>query len=345
MVKADVDALVAWQNLQQQNPMFSNFIIHMAFNGAGTTGRTSTGGYRPDTLTPEFKIYQDKFKWLSHTWDHPDSLNAQTASFIDDEITKNNAQAIVLGLTTYDPAGMVTPGITGLNDATYVNEAVTNGIQYVVTDTSVLNTANNGPNPSPNVGIVNTINSGLYMVPRHANNLFFNVADPDGWAAEYDCIYTGQAPYATYTAADIKANISQSFVVNMLKGDMDPQMFHQPNLVAYDGTHSLLSDLLDETFTSYASMYKLPVLSPTLHDLAASMQARNNYNLSGVTASLVNANTANASVSITVPSISTVPSAVIPVTGLNSTGAEVYGGQNISHIQINAGQTQTLPLQ
>jgi hypothetical protein len=345
MAKADVDALVAWQNLKQQDPMFSNFVLHMAFNGAGTTGRTSTGGYRNDTLTPEFKVYQDKFKWLSHTWDHPDSLNAQTATFIDDEITKNNAQAITLGLTTYDAAGMVTPGITGLNDATYVNEAVSNGIQYVVTDTSVLNTPNNGPNPSPNVGIVNTINSGLYMVPRHANNLFFNVADPDGWAAEYDCIYTGQAPYATYTAEDIKANISQSFVVNMLKGDMDPQMFHQPNLVAYDGTHSLLSDLVDATFTSYASMYKLPVLSPTLHDLAASMQARNNYNLSGVTASLVNANTANATVSITVPSSSTVPSAVIPVTGLNSTGAEVYGGQNISHIQINAGQTQTLPLQ
>jgi hypothetical protein len=240
---------------------------------------------------------------------------------------------------------MVTPGITGLNDSTYVNEAVASGIRYVVTDTSVLNTPNNGPNPSPNVGIVNSINSSLYMVPRHANNLFFNVADPDGWAAEYDCIYTGQAPYATYTAEDIKANISQSFIVNMLKGDMDPQMFHQPNLVAYDGTHSLLSDLVDETFTTYASLYKLPVLSPTLQELAASMQARNNYNLSGVTASIDNANTASATVSVTIPSNSPVISATIPVTGLNSTGAEVYGGQNISHIQINVGQTQTLPLQ
>jgi hypothetical protein len=341
MAKADVDALVAWQTLQQQNPLFSNFVLHMAFNGAGTTGSTSTGGYRNDTLTPEFKLYQDKFKWLSHTWDHPDTLDAQTTTFIDDEIAKNNAQALVLGLTTYDPAGMVTPGITGLNDSTYVTEAVANGIKYVVTDTSVLNTPNNGPNPSPNVGMVNTINSGLYMVPRHANNLFFNVADPDGWAAEYDCIYTGQAPYASYTAEDIRANISQSFIVNMLKGDMDPQMFHQPNLVAYDGTHSLLSDLIDETFSTYASLYKLPVLSPTLQELAASMQARNNYNLSGVTASLVG----NTSIEITIPSSSPVTSATIPVTGLNSTGAEVYGGQNISHIQINVGQTQTLPLQ
>jgi hypothetical protein len=342
MTGADVDALVAWQTLQQQNPLFSNFVLHMAFNGAGTTGIAFTGGYNPDNnLTAEFKAKQASFKWLSHTWDHPDSLNAQSSTFIDNEITKNNAQAIVLGLTTYDSAAMVTPGITGLNDATYVNEAVSHGIQFVVTDTSVLNTPNNGANPSPNVGIVNSINSGLYMVPRHANNLFFNVADPDGWAAEYDCIYTGQAPYATYTATDIKANISQSFIANMLKGDMDPQMFHQPNLVAYDGTHSLLSDLIDETFTTYASLYKLPVLSPTLRELAASMQARNNYNLSGVTASLVG----NTSIEITIPSTSPVTSATIPVTGLNSTGAEVYGGQNISHIEINVGQTQTLPLQ
>ncbi len=341
MVKNDVDALVAWQTLQQQNPLFSNFIIHMAFNGAGTTGRTSTGGYRPDTLTPEFQAKQANFKWLSHTWDHPDSLNAQTATFIDNEIDKNNAVALTLGLTTYDSAAMVTPGITGLNDATYVNEAVAHGVQFVVTDTSQTTLPNNGPNPSPNVGLVNTINSGLYMVPRHANNLFFNVADPDGWAAEYDCIYTGQVPYGTYTATDIKANISQSFIVDMLKGDMDPEMFHQPNLVAYDGTHSLLSDLFDETFATYASLYKLPVLSPTLRELATSMQARNNYNLSQVTASLVD----NTSISITVPAGSPVTSATIPVTGLNSTGAEVYGGQNISHIQINVGQTQTLPLQ
>jgi len=40
-----------------------------------------------------------------------------------------------------------------------------------------------------------------------------------------------------------------------------------------------------------------------------------------------------------------VPSAVIPVTGLNSAGAEIYGGQNISHLTVTKGQTVTLPLQ
>ena len=341
LAAGDIDALLAWMNLKQQNPLFSNFVLHLAFNGAGTTGRTSTGGYRNDTLTPELEKYQASFKWISHTWDHPDTLDGQTASFIDSEIQPNNQQAISLGLTYYNPANMVTPGVTGLNDATFVNQAVTDGIKYVVTDTSVLNTPNNGPNPSPNVGLVNTINAGLYMVPRHANNLFFNVSQPDGWTAEYQCIYSGQAPYSTYSYQQILDNISQTFVADMLKGDMDPEMFHQPNLRAYDGTHSLIGDLYDETFTAYQSLFNLPVLSPTLDQLALSMQARDQYNKSGATASLV----AGSSIKVTVPAGAAVTSAAIPVTGLYSAGAEVYGGQNISHVTVNAGQTVTLPVE
>jgi hypothetical protein len=344
MVGSDVDALLAWQQQKQQNPLLSNFVLHMAFNGMGTTGDVNLGGYNPDTLTPEFLKYQSDFKWISHTWDHPDTLNGQTAAFIDDEILKNNQQAQALGLTYYSPANMVTPGVTGLNDSIYVNRAVADGVKYVVTDTSVLNTPNNGPNPSPNVGMVDTLNNGLYLVPRHANNLYFNVATPDGWTSEYQCIYSGQTPYSTFNYQNILDNISQSFVANMVKGDMDPQMFHQPNLVAYDGTHSLIGDLYDETFNLYLNLFKLPVLSPTLDQVGQSMQQRNNYNLSAVKASLVNAGSVDASVSITVPT-GTVTSAIIPVTGLSSNGSENYGGQSISHIPVNAGDTVALPLQ
>ena len=39
------------------------------------------------------------------------------------------------------------------------------------------------------------------------------------------------------------------------------------------------------------------------------------------------------------PSTATVPTAVIPVTGLTSTGSESYGGQNISHLTMTPGQT------
>src|SRR5256885_15276542 len=47
---------------------------------------------------------------------------------------------------------------------------------------------------------------------------------------------------------------------------------------------------------------------------------------------------------ITVPATASVASAIIPITGLYSAGAEPYGGQYISHVQVSRGQTITLPV-
>jgi hypothetical protein len=66
------------------------------------------------------------------------------------------------------------------------------------------------------------------------------------------------------------------------------------------------------------------------------MQARAQYNLSAVTATVI------PGVSVT---ITAQQPAVIPVTGLNAAGAHVYGGQNISYITLSAGQSSTLSLQ
>jgi hypothetical protein len=343
---ADVDALVAWQNSKQANPLLPNFMLSLAFNGVGTTGDSDYTGLAKnavDTLTPELTKYQAEFNWISHTWDHPDSLNGMSKAQIDGELLPNNNEAATLGLTNFNPANLVTPGVTGLNDTKVPGYMVTDGIRYVVTDTSVIGQINNGPNPSPNVGIVNSYATQLYEVPRHANNMFFNVNSPTDWVAEYHCIYAGQAPYSTYTYQQIQDYISSSFIVNMLMGDMDPEMFHQPNLHAYDGTHSILGDLYDETFTTYFKLFNLPVLTPSLDVLGKNMQNRNAFNLSGVTASFVNG--ATPQIVVSVPATSAVPSATIPVTGLNSPGAEVYGGQNISHLAMNKGQTVTVPLQ
>jgi hypothetical protein len=335
----DVAATVAWQDLKQQNSLLTGFTLHLAFVGSGATGDTSQGGFSPDTLTPAIVQYKSNFKWISHTWSHP-NLDTITATAAHSEVTQNNAEAIVLGLPGYDAASLVTPQISGLNNPDFVNQAVADGLRYVVSDTSVIGQSNNGPNPSPNVGIVSTINPLLYEVPRHPTNLFYNVSTPEDWTAEYQCIFAGQAPYDTFTYDDIQQNVSQTLLTYMLKGDMDPLMFHMSNLHAYDGVHSILGDLLDDTLSNYATLLKFPVLSPTLDHLALSMQARTQYNLSAVSASLVS----NTSIQITVPSGSPISSATIPVTGLDSPGAEDYAGQKISHIQVNRGQPVTLPL-
>jgi hypothetical protein len=228
---------------------------------------------------------------------------------------------------------------------------------------------------------VNSYEPGIYEVPRHPNDVFYNVANWADDQAEFDCVYSyyvapgasagttpaPDPPFNTYTAAQVLDFTSSAFVTNMLIGDMDPEMFHQPDLhfsdnyqnlntgtvpasvagfIGTSGSHvsSLLSDAYDLTFSKYKAVYNLPVLTPTLDQLGVLMQNRNSFNLSGVTASIVGAGTASATLSITMSSTATVPTAVIPVTGVASTGAEVYGGQNISHVNMTPGQTITLPL-
>ncbi len=363
--------------------------------GAGTVAQQAEAGATAavaDDLVANLPSYQGAFHWISHTFDHPNTLNGLCQSSptetgcgdiydhpptddIDLEVLTNlwvasNPNGVNLDndpsdtalprltFSDFNPANMVTPGVTGLNDPNVPGYLNTDGIQYVVTDTSVIGQPNNGPNPSPNVGIVNSFAPGLYEVPRHPNDIYFNAANWNDDQAEFDCIYSYPMqvpPFNTYTAAQILSFVSSSFLSNMLIGDMDPQMFHQPDLHFSINTapgmpttgqnSSLLTDTYDQTFSLYKQVYNLPVLSPTLDQLGQAMQSRNAFNLSNVTASIIGVGGPNPTISVTMPPTATVPTATIPITGLNSTGAEIYGGQHISHIAITQGQTITLPVQ
>ncbi len=376
---------------------------------AAAKAETNATASVSDDLVANLQSYQSYFHWISHTYDHPSTLNGLCQSTptgagcgdinntpptddIDLEILTNlwvagnatgknldtnpsDAALAQLNLTDFNPANIVTPGITGLNDPNVPSYLYNDGIRYAVSDTSVATTTNppnnNGPNPSPNVGIVNSYEPGIYEVPRHPNDVFYNVANWADDQAEFVCIYSyygtppaADPPYNTYDAAQILDFTSSAFVTNMLMGDMDPEMFHQPDLHFSDNypylsiapvpaslagltsphVSSLLTDTYDLTFSKYQSVYNLPVLTPTLDQLGVLMQNRNSFNLSGVTASIVGAGTTSASIAITMPSTATITAAIIPVTGVASTGSELYGGWTISHINMTPGTTITLPL-
>ena len=337
----------------------------MAFNGVGTVGNHDWSGLAPgviDDLVPEFVFFSGNFYWMTHTYDHPNTLNGlhkadpggdPQPDFIDLEILTNlyvangtgtnydrdsSNTVTPLNLQNFNPINMVSPGVTGLNDPLVPTYLYADGIRYVVTDTSVIGQPNNGPNPSPNVGIVNSFAPGIYEVPRYPNNIFYNTANWDDLQSEFQCIYSypaPQPPYNTYTSLDILNFTANDFVNNMLKGDMNPEMFHQPNLhfltnntagMASTGQlSSLISDVYDLTFTRYLSLFKLPVLSLPLDQIGQRMQDRNIYNLSQATATYTGG--ANPSITITIPPAATVTSATVPVTGLNSATAESYGGR------------------
>jgi ABC-type thiamin/hydroxymethylpyrimidine transport system permease subunit len=324
MTGADLNAVIDWQQLRRLDPLTPALRLTLAFNGVGTTGI-----YSPDSLTSTAANRQGQFYWVSHTWDH-ESLDApMTGSEATMELMQNNALATQMAFRFYSPMNLVQPNVSGLAHLEFLDAAYATGVRYLVSDTS--KPAEN--NPAPNIGIWNALHPGMFQIPRRANNLFFNVATPADWVAEYNCMYR------TYWGEDknyaqLIDIISQELLAYLLRGELDPWMFHQPNLIAYDGTHTLLTDLLDATIAKYRGYYTLPILSLRMDQIGDRMAHRTIARTSGVTGTIQ----PGQGITLTSP-----VDVTIPVTGVRVTGAESYGGQWISWIALKANQPLFVP--
>ena len=86
------------------------------------------------------------------------------------------------------------------------------------------------------------------------------------------------------TYAEILDKESHFLLFYLLRGEIDPQMYHQPNVHAYDGVRSLLSDLHDTAIRKFRRHSRLPIVSPDM-DVAgkriADTMARNASNIVG----------------------------------------------------------------
>jgi hypothetical protein len=244
------------------------------------------------------------------------------------ELTMNLDVAKKLRLANFSANSLVTPNVSGLHDAQVMQAIVDAGIKYVVTDTSIPGQNN----PSPNVGIYNWLQPGVFMIPRRPVNLFYNVSTPADWTSEYNCLY-----HAFFgrdlTYAQMLDFVSDQLLPYLLQGETDPWMFHQPNLVAYDGRHALLTDLLDLTLQKYSGYLTLPILSPSMEALGKIVEARTRLQAAQFTATL------QPDGSVTVASNAAV---TVPVTGLALAGAETYGGQTIGRVAVKAGVVTTV---
>jgi hypothetical protein len=334
---ADWQATINWQTKFNARTLGRNFRYDMAFNGLGTV----PGEYENDDLTPFVRTNKAMFKWISHTFTHT-NLNTVDYATALSEITKNNQTANNMALGNYSRMNMVTPQISGLDNPQFIKAAYDAGIRYLVSDTSIPRHRA----ASPNVGLPNWVDARILMIPRHANNLFYNVSTPAEWVSEYNHIYNAYwGRDLTYT--EILNNQAELLLSFLLKGDISPLMFHQPNLRDYNGQgNTLLGDLLDAVADKYEKLYDFPALSPTMTNLAHRLESRAAYNASGVVA------TRNADNTVT---LTVTKAASIPVTGLVNGGivsftgtvAPVvttagYAGQRITTVTLAAGQSVTI---
>lgn len=336
---ADWNAYLAWQRQTQAKAQTSKFGTEMPINAVGTTADfiatagNPPGMYSPDTLTPAVKATQAQFSWISHTFTHL-NLDAVTYATALSELQQNIQAANSLGLR-YNRKAMVTPDVSGLTNPEFLRAAYDVGIRYLVSNTSVAGY----DNPTPNTGIYNPLQPAILMVPRHPTNLYFNVSTPQEWLAEDNCLY----PEGKYGHVDTYQQLldreSNMLLTYLLRGDIDPAMFHQPNLRAYDGTRSLLSDLLDMTFAKYAKYSVLPIQTLTEEQIGVRMAERMQYNAAGVTAQMVGRGT----IVLTAQKDATVPvtGAVTACTGCKN---DPIGGQNVVWVPVKAGVPLTLTL-
>jgi peptidoglycan/xylan/chitin deacetylase (PgdA/CDA1 family) len=319
----DLRAVVAWQQRVRAKPTTRDLRLNMAFNGLGTT----SFGPR-DTLIQATRQLQANFAWVSHTYSHLklDAMDYQTAA---DEIRWNNTAAAELGLSLYNPATLITPEVSGLANSQFLQAAQDQGIRYLVSDTSKADQAN----PRPNAGRLNQYQSSILEIPRRPNGLDYNVSQPDEWIAEYNCLSRSDRGRGL-TYAEMLDTESDVLLQYMLRGELDPWMFHQANLRAYDGAHSLLSDLLDRTLAKYNQLFTLPIASPTMDELGIQIANRMQYDDADVTASITHSNI----------TLTAQHDAVVPITGLRTSEAEYYDTEYIAHIALKAGQSVTLPI-
>ncbi len=367
MTGADLSVLDSWlTSTHALIPTAQQLGISFAFNGAGYVNPTGWGGTVPDSLATALPTYQPDFNWINHTYDHgnlgtwtvpisnSDALTDTTLTY-QQELADNDAVAMTTTLTNYYKGEMVNPEYSGLTNPTFLATAVAFGIQYVVGDSSHTGatTYDTDPtdynNPSPNTGNYNQWGApSILMIPRHPTNLYYNVTNQGEWVAEDNCFYPSGSWYVggsdpadlPQSYQNLLSRESSTIVTYMLNGDMDPLMFHMANLRAYDGTHSVFTDLMNATIDKYQSYFNLPIESPSMKQIGQRMAARAQYNAAGI-AGFITRGTAGNWQTITLTATTPV---TVPVTGLNAAGAEQYGGQPIAHLALAAGQSLTCSL-
>ncbi|MFN8466041.1 MAG: hypothetical protein U0X20_10840 [Caldilineaceae bacterium] len=328
---------IDWQNnIRTKYPLASSLTLEWPFNGEGGLDDI----FANDTLTPVVQQNQAAFTYVNHTYSHIYLDAPVTYQEILTELQKNDAAAQTLGFTRYHADTMVQPDISGLQNPAFFQAIKDHGIKYIISDTS----RPGWNNPSPNIGIYPANGLGALVIPRRPTNLFSNLSTQEEWVSEYNCFYgpTGICAGGAFrywdhdlTYAEILDKESDVWLQYLLKWDIDPLMFHQANVRAYDGTNSLLGNLIDATLAKYSQLSNVPIQFITQHDIGVKMDERMTYNAAGVTATL----TPCQSIVLTSQS-----NARVPLTGVAYGTTESFAGQNISYVDVTASQPVTVSL-
>lgn len=240
-----------------------NFKTEMAINGYGVN---EYGTYANDLLFKKARQLIKDFNWISHTWSHLD-LDPATYNETSQEITQNYQTAQYLGVwgtSNYSHNSMVTPKITGLFNSEAMRALANQRINFVVGDDSLPQFVNQ---TNPHLGLYTR--SGIYIIPRHATEIYFDTSTPEELVSKYNYLHRKELKKELSFSQILKREEDRS-VADLLSFNYAPWMFHQANMKKFKAKQaedSLLSIWLKQITNGLRKYSTLPILNTKMNDL------------------------------------------------------------------------------
>jgi hypothetical protein len=281
MTAQDVTDAINWQN---QN----GIVLDMVFNGGGADEwRSENAG--ADPLEDAFMTNKTAFRWINHTFTHP-NLNTAPQSVIEDEIRRNQQWATARALP-YDSTELVTGehsavGTTAPNLPTgsipqnpaLAPALAATGINWIASDNSrELNGSQRAIGPA-------------LTVPRYPSNIYYNVTTMAEQLDEYNYIYvtpgatsetTGCVPIPNVTTCRTTLATEADYIAleggimfsHLMGNDPRPHYVHQSNITG----DKILYRVLDPMLARYRQSFKVPLIQLTQKQAALELARQANW--------------------------------------------------------------------
>lgn len=325
MLASDATRLQNWQDA-------NGLKLDLAFNGAGSDEHIAT--YGSDPLTDSLVTNRAQFRWLNHTFSHP-NLDSVTQTEIVSEIRKNRQWASRKGIAL-NTKELVTGEHSGLNNPAMSGALRNTNTSWIASDNS------RTPQQAP-LGPALT-------VPRHPTNIYYNTATRAEQLDEYNylyfenCVNTSVTTCLTAPATwDQYVNRESGIMLgHVLGNDVRPHYVHQGN-IAEDG---VLYDVLDKVVGDYRQFVRVPLVQPTLSDAGASLARQAKWS-SAISAGRVQMRITGTTITVTptidleVPVTASVMAKIRTRNSWQDFG-ESYGGARSGWRLVKAGTTLTI---
>jgi hypothetical protein len=277
--------------LRTAYPQATQFEYNLAYNGSDIdpfAGNTCSPDGGVSQLTATTKCLATHFRWLNHTWDHPE-LNSTDYATTYAEINDNRTAGKAIGLTPPDDV-LKTPEYSGLgvyttdpncdtcvpvdhglagSNPNMLQAAKDLGVKYLHGNMSF---ASEVP-AHYNANIVHPLEPSLSVVPDWTTNIAYFVTTPDEATAFYNSLYGpgGKFPYfpTDRTYDQVVGNEALIGLQHVLEGSINTTTFHIANTNDYGSGRTLVGDWVQSVVSQYTAYYATPLLNLDWSALAA----------------------------------------------------------------------------